>query len=257
VNKIENPLVTCLCCTYNRPILLGESIKCFLDQDYKNKQLIILNDQEGVELVLDNCPKEIAIVNIPIRFGCLGEKRNFIHSLFPNSEYYCIFDDDDIYVPYRLSESVDLMKINPQYDIIKPKDSFISFDNTGYKLATNRFHSQAIIRKEFMDNNSYPLISLGEDAVFEKNANVGYIEMFPNFWSVFRYGMETYHLSSVNYPSLEKEAWENAGKNSNLKGTIKIEPKFQKDYWAEMKDVLNKINGFAGYEFYDKIGRKI
>lgn len=249
-----NPLVSCLCCTYNRPMLLGESIRCFLDQDYENKRLIVLNDQEGVQLSMDNCPDNVSILNSPVRFGSLGEKRNFLKS-YEVGDFYCIWDDDDLYVPYRLSESIYLMQRDTQYDIIKPKDSFISIDNSGYQVATNRFHAQAIISKEYMDSHVYPPISLGEDASFEKDAKVGYIEMFPNFWSIFRMGMETYHLSSVNYPAFEKQAWENAGK-SDLKGDVKIEAKFQKDYWAEMRVVLNKINGFAGEEFYDKIGRQ-
>ena len=33
---MPKPLASCLCCTYGRPILLGEAVKCFLDQDYEN-----------------------------------------------------------------------------------------------------------------------------------------------------------------------------------------------------------------------------
>jgi len=51
---MSNPLVSCLCCTYNRKEPLEEAIQCFVDQDYKNKELIILNDQEGITLKLDN-----------------------------------------------------------------------------------------------------------------------------------------------------------------------------------------------------------
>ena len=35
---MSNPLVSCLCCTYGRPTLLGEAVKCFLDQDYDRIQ---------------------------------------------------------------------------------------------------------------------------------------------------------------------------------------------------------------------------
>lgn len=252
---MRTPFVSCLCCTFNRPILLGESIKCFLDQDYKDKELIIINDQEGVNLRLENSPINIRILNFSKRFNSLGEKRNYLKSL-ANGEYCCIWDDDDLSVPFRISESVDLMQRNPQYDIIKPKDAFISFDNKKYKVATNRFHAQAVVRKEFIDEHQYPLISLGEDAVFEKKANVGYIDIFPSFWAILRYGMlDVYHLSSVNYPSLEKQSWKNALKNSNLKGDIIIEPKFQQDYWEDIKIALNNINGFWGEEWYKKIGR--
>ena len=142
-----NQLVTCLCCTFNRPVLLGESIRCFLDQDYDNKELIILNDQEGVTLKLENCPENIRIINHSKRFGSLGEKRNYLKSL-ARGEYCCIWDDDDLSVNFRISEQSYFMQQYPEYDIIKPKDGFISVDNKGYKVATNRFHAQAVIRKQ-------------------------------------------------------------------------------------------------------------
>ena len=245
--------ISCLCCTYNRPVLLEESIKCFIDQDYDNKELIILNDQEGVTLNISRDFDNIKIYNHSERFESLGAKRNYIKTL-GNGDYYCIWDDDDLYTPYRLSESVDLMQRNPQVDIIKPKDSFITFDGIKYKLATNKFHSQACIRKEYMNNHNYPLISLGEDAIFERGAKKEYIDIFPSFWSIFRCQSDTYHLSSVLYPYLQKQAWDGA-KNDTLKGDITLQPKFRKDYWEDMKNVLNKINGFWGNEFYEKIRR--
>lgn len=249
-------LVSCLCPTYNRPLLLGESIRCFLDQDYPNKELIVLNDQEGVNLKLENCPNNIRIVNHPKRFDSLGEKRNYLKSL-SSGEYYCIWDDDDLYAPFRLSESVYFMENYPDYDIIKLKDAFISVDNKNYKVATNRFHAQAVIRKSYMDKTEYPLKSIGEDAVFERDANIKIIDMFPNFWAILRWGMNTYHISQIN-SGLEKQSWNDAMKQgeNQLKGDVWIKPEFQKDYWADMKDVLNNINPYLGNEWYKKIGRK-
>ncbi len=71
---MSSPLVSCLCCTYGRPLLLGEAIKCFMDQDYPNKELIILNDQEGVNLKINYNKSDIIVHNIPKRFKSLGEK---------------------------------------------------------------------------------------------------------------------------------------------------------------------------------------
>ena len=49
------PLVSCICPTYNRPPrhqhLLEEAIASFLRQDYPNKELIVLNDCPGQELI--------------------------------------------------------------------------------------------------------------------------------------------------------------------------------------------------------------
>jgi len=250
-----NPLVSCLCCTFNRPVLLGESIKCFLDQDYDNKELIIVNDQESVNLRMSPLPDNIQIYNHPKRFDSLGQKRNYLKSL-AHGEYCCIWDDDDLYVPFRLSESVYFMKEYSDYDIIKPQDAFISVDNTNYQVATNKFHAQAVIRKDYMNKTQYPLKSIGEDAVFERMANIKLVDMFPSFWAILRWGMkDVYHISQI--PShKENESWEDALRHSNIHGEITIKAEFQKDYWAEMFDVFNNITDGLGKEWYKKIGRQ-
>jgi len=252
---MSNPLVSCLCCTYGRPVLLGETVKCFVDQDYQNKELIILNDQKEVKLRIENCPDNIHIYNHPFRFNSLGEKRNYIKTL-GHGDYYCIWDDDDLYVPFRISESVDLIQRNPQYDILKAKNAFISIDNITYKVATNRFHAQAIVTKEYMQKTAYPSKSVGEDNVFERTANVGYIDIFPSFWAILRWGMDIYHISCIQ----SEQTWQNVleyEKYNKLKGEVVVKPEFQKDYWAEMKSVLEKINMCLGKEWYKKIGREI
>ena len=85
------PLVSCVCVTYGRPILLGEAVKCFIDQTYPNKELIIVNDQEGVTLRFSEDRDNIRVENVPTRFGSLGEKRNYGMSL-ANGDYICIWD---------------------------------------------------------------------------------------------------------------------------------------------------------------------
>jgi glycosyltransferase involved in cell wall biosynthesis len=251
---MNNPLISCLCCTFNRNILLGESIKCFLDQDYGNKELVVVNDQEGVSLRMSPLPDNIQIYNHPKRFDSLGQKRNYLKSL-AHGEYFCIWDDDDLYAPFRLSESVYFMEMYPEPDIIKPQDAFISVDNEKYQVATNRFHAQAVIRKSYMDKTQYPLKSIGEDAVFERTANIKLIDMFPSFWAILRWGMKgVYHISQI--PSaLESESWVNASKSGNIQGEIEIKAEFQKDYWADMYDVFNDITPGLGKEWYKKIGR--
>lgn len=253
------PLVSCMCPTYGRPILLGESIKCFLDQDYENKELIIINDQVGVSLRMSPLPDNIWIYNHPKRFDSLGQKRNYLKSLV-HGEYCCTWDDDDLYVPYRLSESVYFMEMYPECDIIKPKEAFISINNTVYKAAANRFHTQAIIRRSYIDKTQYPLQSIGEDNVFERNANIKLIDMFPNFWMIYRWHMgETgiYHISQ-SPANLEKESWDSVLKfeeYNKVKGEVMIKAEFQKDYWEDMYNVLNNINDGLGKEWYKKIGR--
>jgi len=201
---MNGPLVTCLCCTFGRPVLLGEAIKCFMDQDYSNKELIVLNDQEGVELFMENCPPNVKIINHPKRFNSLGEKRNYIKTL-GNGDFFAIWDDDDLYTPWRISDSVRLMQEFPYYDIIKAQNAFMSVDNKDYKVVSNVFHSQAIITKKYVTQTQYPLISIGEDTEFERGAKIGSGVMFPNFHYIYRWGLGVHHVSGING---EKKSWQ-------------------------------------------------
>jgi glycosyltransferase involved in cell wall biosynthesis len=241
--------------TYGRPVLLGEAVKCFIDQDYPNKELIILNDQDGVILYMDDCPENIHIYNLKTRFGSLGEKRNYIKQLAAG-EYFCVWDDDDLYTPFRIRESVEQFQQNPHFDIIKAKDAVLSVNNQNYKIANNLFHSQAIVTKDYMMKTTYPHISTGEDRVFESGAKIYNVDMFPWFWYVYRWGLNVHHVSGI--PD-EKKSWEKSltfEPYQKVKGRIKIIPEFKQDYWEDIKNYMNEINPNLGNLWLEKIGRR-
>jgi len=226
----SNPKVVCLCCTYGRVILLGEAIKCFIDQDYDNKELIVLNDQEGVELVLEDCPSNVTIFNHSKRFNSLGEKRNYIKTL-SDADYYCIWDDDDLYMPYRISKSVKNMD---NCDIVKANKAIITTHNASPQIAQNLFHSQACVTKEYMDRCKYPKKSVGEDIDFENGANVKSIDVLPFY--VYRWGLNIHHLSGI---ADDKKSWERSlTYYENKSGVTIIKPEFTEDHWGKIGKFL-------------------
>jgi len=247
----DNPLVSCLCVTYGRPILLGEAVKCFIDQSYENKELIVLNDQEGVTLKLENCPDNIKIVNYPTRFDSLGEKRNYISDM-AKGEYLCIWDDDDLYTPWRIRDSVELIK-NSHADIVKSQHAFMSVHNKDYMVTSNLYHSQAIVKKEYFELNKYPLKSVGEDAEFERNAKVISINTTPLFWYVYRWGMNIHHLSGI---ADEKESWDKSlsfEPYTNIYGEVMINPEFKEDYWGEIEKYWANVDKKYSKEWHNNL----
>lgn len=245
------PLVTCLCCTFGRPVLLGEAVKCFLDQDYSNKELIVLNDQEGVELFMENCPSNVKIINHPKRFNSLGEKRNYIKTL-GNGDFFAIWDDDDLYTPYRLSESVYWMKRDPQYDMVKARNAFLSVDNKNYVVANNLFHSQAMISKKYMQNKQYPNKSTGEDIGFETGSRINSVSIFPSFWYVYRWGLGIHHVSGI---SDDKKTWEKSltFEPYKMSGKVEVKAEFKHNYWKDLANVFEKINPSWAIEWEKKM----
>jgi glycosyltransferase involved in cell wall biosynthesis len=96
------PLISCIMPTYGRPEYVNESLAMFLAQDYPRKELIILNDCADQQFEGDF--PDVRIVNQNSRFASLGEKRNTCIQLAKGS-VIAIWDDDDVYLPWRLSFS--------------------------------------------------------------------------------------------------------------------------------------------------------
>ncbi len=96
--------IAAVCCSFNRPALLGRMIRCFELQDYEDRELVILDDagqygnREG---------DRWRIVSFDRRFPSLGDKRNAVLRLVsPDVDAVACWDDDDVYLPWQLSAAV-------------------------------------------------------------------------------------------------------------------------------------------------------
>jgi len=98
------PLVTCIMPTRDRGPYVPQAVRCFLRQDYGNRELVVLDDgKEPVRHLLPSDPR--------IRYErlvsplVLGEKRNLACEL-AGGAIIAHWDDDDWSAPYRLSYQV-------------------------------------------------------------------------------------------------------------------------------------------------------
>lgn len=98
----EKPLVSCLCATYGRYSVLREAVSCFIEQDYDNKELIILNNHD-IPLVC-KLP-QVTVINGE-HYPTLGDCRNRLLEL-ANGYYIRTWDDDDLYLPWAISQGVE------------------------------------------------------------------------------------------------------------------------------------------------------
>ncbi len=93
--------------TYGRPDYVNEAVQMFIDQDYPHnrRELIILNDCPGQTFISD-LPSEynIKVFNESFRYKTLGQKRNVTLD-HAKGDLIAIWDDDDLYLPWRLSFS--------------------------------------------------------------------------------------------------------------------------------------------------------
>ena len=102
---MSQPLVTCITPTFGRFHLLKEMYWSWLQQDYRNKKLLILNDEPGLEIYCDN--PDVTIINRKERTKGLGEKRNILWKhVHPKTKYIVTFDDDDLFWGHTIEVTV-------------------------------------------------------------------------------------------------------------------------------------------------------
>lgn len=144
-------LVSCYCPTYGRVHCLEESVECFLRQDYKGpKELVILNDYAEQNISFDH--PEVKVFNLPYRIKPLGAKFNATVSLCSGDVLAC-WEDDDIYLPNRISLSLELM----QNGVFHTNTGFFEMFSKQIMLTSNLFHATHTITKELFNSvGGYP-----------------------------------------------------------------------------------------------------
>jgi len=144
---MPNPKVSCYCPTYGRTSFLEEAIYSFLNQDYDGeKELIILNDLQDQTLFFDH--PEVKIINSKERIIPLGKKFNECIS-HCSGEYIFVWDDDDIFFPWKISFSI--KNIN-QNGIFHVGQGFYEEEIKKLSLSTNLFHSNLCMHKDCWKN---------------------------------------------------------------------------------------------------------
>jgi len=182
--------ISCVCVTYNRYTNLYASIIAFLNQSYKNKELVIIDDSTN------NLPTKIyniitnnfdVIKYKKLNKKCkIGTKRNKAISLSTGT-YIAIWDDDDIHLEHRLQQQVDNLVCSncdltvvshntlyyfPEHNVMKriPK---IIHDRWWYKGYTC---PSMVFKKSVWFKNKYPNVDVNEDYIFlktlPKNASI-------------------------------------------------------------------------------------
>jgi glycosyltransferase involved in cell wall biosynthesis len=107
----KEPKVSCLMVTANRPQLCRRAVRCYNNQSYTNKELVVVDDGE-VDLsgVLASVPdQELTYVRLNRNpSNVLGRLRN-ISLDYASGSYVAQWDDDDWYHPDRLKRQAEVL----------------------------------------------------------------------------------------------------------------------------------------------------
>lgn len=242
--------ISCLCKTYGRTSLLEEAIQSFLLQDYPGpKELIVLNDLDLQDLRFSH--PNVRVINVQERFPTLGDKHNALAEL-ARYDLLAPWDDDDIYLPSRLSTSVARLR----HGFFKPKTALFWLRGQITGFDANTFHAQACFEKTvWRAVGGYPSMDVGEDVAFEKRLRALYpIDAFElpqsDAFYIYRWFGET-HLSDQNrmmrdvdpYQSFDQDIRAKIERGEEPSGVIDLKPYWGENYIAEARDHIMGLTG--------------
>ena len=175
--KLSNlPLVSCIMPTYNRRFFVSQAIKYFLRQDYRNKELVIVDN--GTDKVMDLIPQDdrIKYIRVEKKELSIGYLRNLAVQQ-SNGKTIAHWDDDDWYAENRISYQVQPL-LEGKAEVCGIDTGFIynlqenSFWSCKPSLHAKMFYADIhggsiFFFKELWEKYSkYPDISLAEDSGF-------------------------------------------------------------------------------------------
>ncbi len=126
------PRVSCLMVTANRRRLAQRAVKCFIQQRYPNKELVVIDDgkEDYAPLFEGISPEDVTYIKIPKNPDMvLGKLRN-IALEHAGGEYIVQWDDDDWYHPDRIS--IQAGYLDQGYDACCLSASLMHLDNTDF-----------------------------------------------------------------------------------------------------------------------------
>ncbi|MCX2763691.1 glycosyltransferase [Aquimarina muelleri] len=169
--KEEFPLVSCIMPTYNRSEFIKYAIHQFLEQNYPNKELIILDDSEKTiaSLIPDNF--QIKYVYLQEKLD-IGSKRNKACEM-SKGEFIIHLDDDDFYASDWIEKQLSFL-INNELEITGLSTPLFYDKSTStcwqYNYpASNKpwvYGATLCYTKKIWESNPFPVMNCGEDNAF-------------------------------------------------------------------------------------------
>lgn len=114
----SNPLVSVIIPTYNRPKMLEVTLQSVLNQTFKDYEILIIDSSEGNETkdLIDKVNySRLLYFKIPKKKGVREVSRARNKGIIEaHGQFIAFLDDDDIWLPTKLEEQVELMLRSPK-----------------------------------------------------------------------------------------------------------------------------------------------
>jgi hypothetical protein len=166
----QHPLISCVCVTREKPVMLERAIRGFLAQTYPCKEMIILfeGDDDSTRLFIETMPSypDVKVFSVDRQPEVkLGKLRNLAMQK-ANGEYICQWDDDDWFHIGRLEYQYAIVAGSGFAGSIMTE--WLVFDTITAKayISNSRLWEGSIFcKKEVLAERGYENKSSGEDSV--------------------------------------------------------------------------------------------
>jgi len=220
-------MISVLTLTYKRHHLLEEAIQSFLLQNNKNSEIVIIND--SLDNVYSYDHPQVKIFNLKEKFTSISKKLEwgFSKCLY---DYIYRLDDDDLLAPNALKITENFIKNNPEFEIYRSKSNYLFIDNKFNKIFSS-VNNGNIYTKKYINRIKFPDKNFGEDfdITFKNNAKIYEDDGKPTM--IYRWGMNTYHVSGFGDIPKEVVYKKIDEITKNNIGNFKLKPNFNSDYY--------------------------
>ena len=122
--RSKRPEVTVILPTYNRGWILKEAIDSVLAQDFKDFELIVVDDgsTDNTPQILESYAQDLTVIRQPNRGVSAARNRGIVAA---NGRLISFLDSDDLWLPRKLSSQVNFFNSNPEAVINQTEEIWI------------------------------------------------------------------------------------------------------------------------------------
>ena len=171
--SVEGPLVSCICISGSDVALLDRAVRCFQQQTYPNKELVIAyaeNNLATTEYIRKLEDARVISLAFPVSQNLtLGEKRNRAIAI-SNGFYFCVWDDDDFFARSRITFQVQQLQGTPFKCVVLTRVLVYDASRREAYLSGERWAwEQTLLCEKSVSANPelrYTQLDRGEDSAF-------------------------------------------------------------------------------------------
>jgi glycosyltransferase involved in cell wall biosynthesis len=148
---MNNPFLSVVIPVFNRPLDLARALDSLTNQSEKSFEVIVVDDgsTEDIKIITDKYINSLNLKLIRINNSGGPAKPRNVGIRASSSNWISLLDSDDWWYHTRISEVIDVIKNNPEFDIFYHKLKIIndgriikwwSTKSLGFNLSTNAFY---------------------------------------------------------------------------------------------------------------------